>query len=51
MSLAVEGLLQAHLADTPWRSLVVRFGYPFGFLMVVGGRQQLFTENTLSPAG
>jgi formate/nitrite transporter FocA (FNT family) len=49
MSLVVEGLLQAHLPDTPWRSLVVHLGYPFGFLMVVGGRQQLFTENTLSP--
>ena len=41
--------VQAHLPDAPWRSLVVRLGYPFGFLMVVGGRQQLFTENTLSP--
>jgi formate/nitrite transporter FocA (FNT family) len=49
MSLVVEGLLQTHLPETPWRLLVVRLGYPFGFLMVVGGRQQLFTENTLSP--
>jgi formate/nitrite transporter FocA (FNT family) len=40
MSLVVEGLLQTHLPDTPWRPLVVRLGYPFGFLMVVGGRQQ-----------
>ena len=49
MSLVVQGLLQAHLPDAPWRSLVVRLGYPFGFVMVIGGRQQLFTENTLSP--
>jgi len=49
MSLIVEGLLQTHLPDTPWRYLIVRLGYPVGFLMVVGGRQQLFTENTLSP--
>jgi formate-nitrite transporter family protein len=49
MSLVVEGLLQAHLPDTPWRVLIVRLGYTFGFLMVIGGRQQLFTENTLSP--
>lgn len=49
MSLVVQGLLQAHLPDTPWRPLVVRLGYPFGFVMVIGGRQQLFTENTLSP--
>jgi formate/nitrite transporter FocA (FNT family) len=49
MSFVVEGLLQAHLPDTPWRVFLVRLGYPVGFLMVVGGRQQLFTENTLSP--
>jgi formate/nitrite transporter FocA (FNT family) len=49
MCLVVQGLLQAHLPDAPWRILIVRLGYPFGFLMVVGGRQQLFTENTLSP--
>jgi formate/nitrite transporter FocA (FNT family) len=49
MSLAVEGLLQAHLPDAAWRPLVVRLGYCFGFVMVIGGRQQLFTENTLSP--
>ncbi|HEY1686262.1 MAG TPA: formate/nitrite transporter family protein [Tepidisphaeraceae bacterium] len=44
-----EGLLQAHLADTPWRPLVSSFGYSMGFLIVVLGRQQLFTENTLTP--
>jgi formate/nitrite transporter FocA (FNT family) len=49
MSLVMEGILQAHLPDTPWRQLIVRLGYPAGFLMVIGGRQQLFTENTLSP--
>lgn len=49
MSLVVQGLLLAHLPDTPWRPLVVHWGYPFGFVMVIGGRQQLFTENTLSP--
>jgi formate/nitrite transporter FocA (FNT family) len=49
MSLVMEGLLQTYLPDRPWRPLLVSMGYPFGFLMVVGGRQQLFTENTLSP--
>lgn len=49
MSLVVEGLLHAHLPDAPWRYLVERLGYPVGFLLVVGGRQQLFTENTLTP--
>jgi len=44
-----EGLLTAHLADAPWRPLVAKFGYCFGFVAVVLGRQQLFTENTLTP--
>ncbi|MCB8821520.1 formate/nitrite transporter family protein [Microvirga rosea] len=48
-SLVVEGLLHAHLPDTPWKLLISGFGYPVGFLIVVLGRQQLFTENTLTP--
>jgi formate/nitrite transporter FocA (FNT family) len=44
-----EGLLTAHLPDAPWRPLVAKFGYCFGFLFVILGRQQLFTENTLTP--
>jgi formate/nitrite transporter FocA (FNT family) len=43
-----QGLLQAHLPDTPWRPLVTNLGYPLGFLIVVVGRQQLFTESTLT---
>jgi formate/nitrite transporter FocA (FNT family) len=48
-SLVAEGLLQAHLPKAPWRELVSSWGYTFGFLIVVLGRQQLFTENTLTP--
>src|SRR3954468_11754350 len=48
-SLVVEGLLHASLPDAPWRSLVSSLGYTIGFLIVVLGRQQLFTENTLTP--
>jgi formate/nitrite transporter FocA (FNT family) len=44
-----EGLLEAHLPDTDWRPLIVNLGYSMGFLIVVLGRQQLFTENTLTP--
>jgi formate-nitrite transporter family protein len=44
-----EALLMAHLPDAPWRPLVAKFGYCLGFLFVVLGRQQLFTENTLTP--
>src|SRR4051812_30179237 len=47
-SLAAEGLLRAHLPDTSWRPLVDRLGYSIGFLIVILGRQQLFTENTLT---
>jgi formate/nitrite transporter FocA (FNT family) len=48
-SLVVEGLLRAHLPDAPWRELVTSWGYTVGFMIVVLGRQQLFTENTLTP--
>jgi formate/nitrite transporter FocA (FNT family) len=47
-SLVAEGLLRSHLPDAPWRPLVAKFGYTIGFLIVVLGRQQLFTENTLT---
>jgi formate/nitrite transporter FocA (FNT family) len=47
-SLLCEGLLRAHLPDAPWRPLVTKFGYSLGFLIVILGRQQLFTENTLT---
>ena len=49
MSLATQGLLRQHLPDAPWRELVTPLGYSTGFLIVVLGRQQLFTENTLTP--
>jgi formate/nitrite transporter FocA (FNT family) len=47
-SLLAMALLEMHLPDAPWRSLVRSLGYPIGFLMVVLGRQQLFTENTIT---
>src|SRR5438105_15316759 len=46
-SLAGEGLLKAHLPEAVWTPLVSKFGYALGFLMVILGRQQLFTEQTL----
>jgi formate-nitrite transporter family protein len=48
-SLITEGLLRAHLPDTPWRPLICKFGYSIGFVLAIHGRQQLFTENTLTP--
>src|SRR3954447_21655627 len=47
-SMIAEGLLHAHLPDAPWRPLIAKFGYSVGFLIVILGRQQLFTENTLT---
>ncbi|MFL6282166.1 MAG: formate/nitrite transporter family protein [Pyrinomonadaceae bacterium] len=47
-SLVAEGLLRSHLPDTEWRPLVSKLGYSVGFLIIVLGRHQLFTENTLT---
>jgi formate/nitrite transporter FocA (FNT family) len=47
-SFAVEALFRAYLPPQPWRPLIVNLGYPVGFLIVIVGRQQLFTENTLT---
>jgi formate/nitrite transporter FocA (FNT family) len=47
-SFIAEALLAAHLPDQPWRPLISRLGYCVGFLLVILGRQQLFTENTLT---
>ncbi len=47
-SLVTEGLLRAHLPDAPWTILITKFGYSIGFLIVILGRQQLFTKNTLT---
>ncbi len=47
-SLLAQAALETHLPDTPWRILVAGFGYSVGFLMVVLGRQQLFTESTIT---
>jgi formate-nitrite transporter family protein len=47
-SLLAQAILQRHLPDAPWRPLVSSFGYCVGFLMVVLGNQQLFTESTIT---
>ncbi|MBO1018944.1 formate/nitrite transporter family protein [Methylobacterium sp. SD274] len=48
-SLIVPGVLKAHLPEAQWAGLITSMGYATGFLIVVLGRQQLFTENTLTP--
>ncbi|MGA7855844.1 MAG: formate/nitrite transporter family protein [Candidatus Acidiferrales bacterium] len=47
-SLVAEALLAAHLPHASWTALISKFGYSVGFLIVILGRQQLFTETTLT---
>ena len=49
LSVLSEALIAAHLPDTEWKPLVENFGYCVGFIIVIMARQQLFTENTLTP--
>ncbi len=47
-SMMAEALLRVHLPDAPWTPLIAKLGYSLGFLIVILGRQQLFTKNTLT---
>ena len=47
-SMVAEGLIKSNLPNEPWSVLISSLGYTVGFLIVVLGRQQLFTENTLT---
>jgi len=47
-SLLAEGILRAHLPEAPWRTPIEALGYSVGFLIVVLGRQQLFTESNIT---
>jgi formate/nitrite transporter FocA (FNT family) len=47
-SFLTQALLRHHLPDAAWAPLVINLGYAVGFLIVILGRQQLFTENTLT---
>ena len=46
-SVAMQGALHRRLPDAPWRELVAGFGYCLGFIIVILGRMQLFTEHTM----
>lgn len=48
LSVLGEAIFRANLPDTPARYLVENLGYSLGFLMVIVGRMQLFTENTMT---
>lgn len=46
-SIIGKAMFNAYLPDEQWRPLIANFGYSFGFLLVILGRMQLFTENTI----
>lgn len=47
-SMIAKGLLHKTVPAGEWRPLLENFGYCVGFLIVVLGRMQLFTENTIT---
>lgn len=47
-SFLAQALITRHLPPTEWRPLLTNLGYPLGFLIVIIGRQQLYTESTLT---
>jgi formate/nitrite transporter FocA (FNT family) len=48
LSLMCELFLRSHLPDTDWAPLVYFLGYPVGYVIVIMGRLQLFTESTVT---
>lgn len=47
-SFITQALIAYYLPDAEWTHLISKIGYTIGFLIVILGRQQLFTENTLT---
>lgn len=43
-----EAFFLARLPDAEWATLIASLGYSAGFLLVILGRMQLFTENTIT---
>ena len=43
-----EAIFRTYLPDAPYAHLIENIGYSFGFLLVIMGRLQLFTENTIT---
>jgi formate/nitrite transporter FocA (FNT family) len=48
LSMIAEAALRLHAPEAPWRPLFVSLGYTVGFVVVTFGRQQLYTETTLT---
>jgi formate/nitrite transporter FocA (FNT family) len=47
-SFLLQAILQSALPESSWRHLISSLGYTIGFVFVILGRQQLFTESTLT---
>ena len=48
-SVLAKGFLASVLPHADWAAGVTNLGYTVGFLIVILGRMQLFTENTITP--
>ena len=48
LSVLGEAIFRTYLPDAEWRHLVENLGYSLGFLVVILGGMQLFTENTIT---
>lgn len=48
LSVITQAVLKAHLPEAEWSILIEAFGYSVGFMVVIFGRMQLFTENTIT---
>lgn len=48
LSVLAEAIFRTYLPDTSYRFLIENLGYSMGFLAVIMGRMQLFTENTIT---
>ncbi|WP_375257322.1 formate/nitrite transporter family protein [Citreimonas sp.] len=48
LSVLGEAILRRHLPNQPSSFLLENFGYSLGFIVVIFGRMQLFTENTIT---
>lgn len=47
-SFLFKAILTIYLPDQPWCNLITSIGYTTGFIIVILGRLQLFTENTIT---
>src|SRR5438309_11118114 len=47
-SLVAQGVLRSYLPDAAWRPLLASFGYSLGFVIVILGRQLLFSETNIT---